>query len=157
MPAAEVKLAITTAAGPPDNKEPPLTETLSHAEMAQLLESSGGLVPLKGKWVEVDAAKLNEALAHWKRVEKNVRAEGISFFEGMRLLSGAKLPATDGRGVEAVGFQISIEPPDQRADTLLRDALLLGERVELMTYLGQFAALQRDANRVISMAWFGMR
>ena len=46
--------------------------------------------------------------------------------------AGAKLPATAGRGVEAVRFQISIEPPDQRADTLLRDALLLGERVELM-------------------------
>ena len=44
----------------------------------------------------------------------------------------AKLPATAGRGVKAVRFQISIEPPDQRADMLLRDALLRGERVELM-------------------------
>ena len=29
-------------------------ETLSRDEITQLLESSGGLVPLKGKWVEVD-------------------------------------------------------------------------------------------------------
>ena len=56
-----------------------------------MLESSGGLIPLKGKWVEVDREKLKEALEHWKNVEKDVRREGISFFEGMRLLSGANL------------------------------------------------------------------
>ncbi len=66
-------------------------ETLSRDEMAQLLESSGGLIQLKGKWVEVDREKLKQALEHWKEVEKDVRREGISFFEGMRLLSGANL------------------------------------------------------------------
>ena len=66
-------------------------ETLSPDEIAQLLESSGGLITLKGKWVEVDQAKLQDALDHWKRVEQEVRHEGISFFEGMRLLSGATL------------------------------------------------------------------
>ena len=70
-------------------------ETLSPDEIAQLLESSGGLVPLKGKWVEVDQEKLKEALEHWKDVEKDVRREGISFFEGMRLLSGANLAKED--------------------------------------------------------------
>jgi hypothetical protein len=65
--------------------------TLSPEEIAQLVEGSGGLVPLKGKWVEVDPEKLKEALTHWKDVEKDVRREGISFFEGMRLLSGANL------------------------------------------------------------------
>ena len=66
-------------------------EALGPDEIARLLESSGGLVPLKGKWVEVDREKLKAALEHWKRVEKDVRREGISFFEGMRLLSGANL------------------------------------------------------------------
>jgi superfamily II DNA or RNA helicase len=70
-------------------------ETLSPDEIAQLLESSGGLVPLKGKWVEVDPEKLKQALEHWKGVEKEVRREGISFFEGMRLLSGANLAKED--------------------------------------------------------------
>jgi superfamily II DNA or RNA helicase len=64
---------------------------LSPEEIAQLVEGSGGLVPLKGKWVEVDPEKLKEALTHWQAVEKDVRGEGISFFEGMRLLSGANL------------------------------------------------------------------
>lgn len=63
-------------------------ETLTAAEQAALLASTGGLVRLRGQWVEVDAEKLAAALAHWKRVEKQARTEGISFHEGMRLLSG---------------------------------------------------------------------
>jgi len=70
-------------------------EPLSPKEIAELLEASGGLVPLKGKWVEVDREKLKEALAHWKSVERDVRREGISFFDGMRLLSGANLGRKD--------------------------------------------------------------
>ena len=66
-------------------------ETLNPSEIAQLLEATGGLVPLKGKWVEVDKEKLQEALAHWQDVERDVRRKGISFYEGMRLLSGARL------------------------------------------------------------------
>src|SRR5581483_2570392 len=66
-------------------------EALTPEEAAQLLEASGGLVPLKGKWVEVDREKLQEALKHWKKVERDVRREGLSFFEGMRLLTGANM------------------------------------------------------------------
>jgi hypothetical protein len=66
-------------------------ESLGPDEVARLLESTGGLIPLKGKWVEVDPEKLKQALEHWKTVERDVRREGISFFEGMRLLSGADL------------------------------------------------------------------
>ncbi len=77
-------------------------ETLNPDEIAQLLEASGGLIPLKGKWVEVDREKLQEALNHWKRVEKDVQREGISFFEGMRLLSGANLTKDEADDHQAV-------------------------------------------------------
>jgi SNF2 family DNA or RNA helicase len=63
----------------------PLTES----ELERLLESVGGLVALKGKWVEVDREKLAEALSHWKKVERDTRESGLSFYDGMRLLSGA--------------------------------------------------------------------
>ncbi len=66
-------------------------ETLSEAEVQELLASVSGLVRLKGKWVEVDRAKLAEALRHWQTVERGVRQDGLSFFEGMRLLAGASL------------------------------------------------------------------
>ena len=64
-------------------------EPLSEDELRQILESSGGLVSLRGKWVEVDRDQLAAALKHWKQVERDARHDGISFFEGMRLLSGA--------------------------------------------------------------------
>ncbi|HSZ56909.1 MAG TPA: DEAD/DEAH box helicase [Tepidisphaeraceae bacterium] len=66
-------------------------EPLSEDELRAMLESSGGLVSLRGKWVEVDRDRLAEALDHWKKVEREARGGGISFFEGMRLLSGAAL------------------------------------------------------------------
>jgi hypothetical protein len=77
-------------------------ETLSQEEIDELLEASGGLVPLRGKWVEVDQEKLKEALAHWKTVEKGVRREGISFYEGMRLLSGANLAGEEAAETQAI-------------------------------------------------------
>ena len=62
-------------------------ETISSAEWRRILASDEPLVLLKGQWVEIDRDKLADVLAHWKAVEKRA-AEGISFFEGMRMLSG---------------------------------------------------------------------
>ncbi|QEH35307.1 ATP-dependent helicase HepA [Aquisphaera giovannonii] len=66
-------------------------EPLSEGELRDILESDGGLVPLKGKWVEVDREKLREALDHWKEVEREAREGGLTFYQGMRLLSGLPL------------------------------------------------------------------
>jgi non-specific serine/threonine protein kinase len=65
----------------------PLTE----AELQKVLASVGGLVRLKGQWVEVDRDKLAEALEHWQAIERRVHEHGLTFFEGMRLLAGATL------------------------------------------------------------------
>ena len=54
-------------------------EPLTKAELDLLLQSVGGLVALKGKWVEVDREKLNEALEHWKQVERDTQESGLSF------------------------------------------------------------------------------
>ncbi len=69
-------------------------EPLTESEIKRLLESVGGLVAIKGKWIEVDREKLAEALDHWKKVERETRDSGLSFYEGMRLLSG--VPAERG-------------------------------------------------------------
>jgi hypothetical protein len=69
-------------------------EPLSDEERRQLLDATESLVFLRGKWVEVDNEQLNEALQHWKQLEKE-HAEGIGFVEGMRLLAGAKVDDTD--------------------------------------------------------------
>src|SRR5262249_13415191 len=72
---------------------------LTESEIQALLASSGGLVSLKGRWVEVDRERLREALDHWKRVERETGADGLTFFEGMRLLSG--VPRASGSADEA--------------------------------------------------------
>jgi superfamily II DNA or RNA helicase len=63
-------------------------EQLTDDEWRLLLQSADGLVQVRGKWVEVDPAKLQDALAHWKKVEAMARHDGLTFFEGMRLITG---------------------------------------------------------------------
>ena len=41
--------------------------------------------------------KLQAALEHWKKVERTAAGDGVSFLEGMRLLSGADLAGTGER------------------------------------------------------------
>ena len=62
-------------------------EPLTKAELKALLESAGGLVLLKGKWVEVDREKLREVMDHWRKVE-DAGAGGVPLLEGLRLLAG---------------------------------------------------------------------
>ncbi len=64
---------------------------LTAAETAALLRSAGGLVLLKGKWVEVDPVRLREALDHWRTAEREARTAGLSFAEAMRLMAGLRL------------------------------------------------------------------
>lgn len=62
---------------------------LTPDEIEEILKSSDGLTLLRGEWVEVDRNKLQQALDHWKQVEREVGNGGISFIQGMRLLAGA--------------------------------------------------------------------
>lgn len=65
--------------------------SLSQRELESILQATDGLVNLKGKWIEVDRQKLTEALEHWKEVESVVQQQGLTFFQGMRLLAGVSL------------------------------------------------------------------
>jgi non-specific serine/threonine protein kinase len=99
-------------------------EPLSEAEKRELLAGTGGLVRLRGQWVEADSEKLAAALAHWQQVERDARSHGISFYEGMRLLAGA---GTVGVRIEEAPEQLQrwsgIEPGEWLRELLgrLRD------------------------------------
>ena len=67
----------------------PNGEALSYQEMHDLVRSSESLVQIRGQWVEVDADKLSNVLDHWKSVENQVRGEGLSFAQGLRMLASA--------------------------------------------------------------------
>lgn len=88
------------------------------------MQPAGGLVQLKGKWVEVDRARLAEALAHWQKVESRVRGGGLSFFEGMRLLAGVPLerdPAAEVAATTQSWSGVSAGPTLTRALERMRD------------------------------------
>lgn len=66
---------------------------LSPEELQQLLAESPGLTLLRGKWVEVDQRRLQEALAHWKAVSEG-HPEGLEMLEAMRMLAGVAMSST---------------------------------------------------------------
>ncbi len=63
---------------------------LTPDEVATLTASGQGLAMIRGQWVEVDGAKLRDALEQWQKVKAEVGDDGLSFIEGMRLLAGAQ-------------------------------------------------------------------
>jgi non-specific serine/threonine protein kinase len=67
-------------------------ESLTKAEIEQLLAASNGLHLVRGRWVEVDRDRLNRMLEGFRAVETAAAQEGLSFGEAMRLLAGAHVP-----------------------------------------------------------------
>jgi non-specific serine/threonine protein kinase len=65
-------------------------ERLTRAELREILNGANGLRLVKGRWVEVDRDKLAAVLDHWKFADEEARS-GLSFYEAMRLLAGAKV------------------------------------------------------------------
>ncbi|MDH4203538.1 MAG: DEAD/DEAH box helicase [Phycisphaerae bacterium] len=64
-------------------------QAITKQELQELLAGNEGLVWFKGQWVEVDRAKLQEAVEHWEKLQRQAKDGEISFIEGMRLLAGA--------------------------------------------------------------------
>ena len=52
-------------------------ESLTESELNAILQSTSGLVLLKGKWVEVDKEKLQQVLDHWKKVQSDAGPDGL--------------------------------------------------------------------------------
>lgn len=66
-------------------------EEITPEEWRAILESTSGLVLLRGKWVEIDREKLADLLAFWKKTRAADFRDGIQLGRAMRLLSGAGL------------------------------------------------------------------
>lgn len=83
-------------------------ESLNQEELDLLYQSNSGLVMLKGQYVEVDQEKLNQALEHWKTIQKK-SGDGLSFIEGMRLLAGASHDLSENEFSETIHEWTAIE------------------------------------------------
>lgn len=95
-------------------------EELTEAEWRELLAAEDGLMLLKGQWVEVDRARLTEALEHWRKLEAQ-HGDGLSFIEGMRLLAGASADLQEaGDEIEAEREWSFVQTGDWLNETLTR-------------------------------------
>ncbi|MGA7928063.1 MAG: DEAD/DEAH box helicase [Candidatus Sulfotelmatobacter sp.] len=68
-------------------------ETLSAAEVRELLAKSDGLALVRGRWVEVDRERLSRMMEYFGQVERTASQSGISLREAMRMLAGADVDA----------------------------------------------------------------
>ena len=93
-------------------------EPLTEDEYRELLAGADGLVLLRGKWVEVDQAKLKQALDHWRLVAEE-HPHGIDFIAGMRMLAGADLSLSESVD-DAVSSWSRITAGDWLRETLER-------------------------------------
>jgi non-specific serine/threonine protein kinase len=95
-------------------------QQLSAEEIEALLQSTNGLVLLRGEWVEVDSAQLREALAHWRQIEQEVGAGGVAFIEGMRLLAGASPDLKESEEIQEHASWVFVEAGERLRETLAR-------------------------------------
>jgi len=70
-------------------------EPLTQAEMSMLLAAAGGLVLLRGMWVEIDRERLGQVLDRLRQAEQLAGEHGLTFAEAMRLLAGAGIGRED--------------------------------------------------------------
>jgi non-specific serine/threonine protein kinase len=71
-------------------------EMLTPTEIKRLLAQSDGLAFIRGKWVEIDHERLSRTLDQFEAIERRAAADGLSFGEAMRLLTGAGISGDAG-------------------------------------------------------------
>lgn len=85
-------------------------EELTETELRLLLASTDHLVLLRGRWVEVDRAKLQHTLDRFRAAETLAAQDGLPFAEAMRLLARAALGKGGPDGAAADWSQVTAGP-----------------------------------------------
>jgi non-specific serine/threonine protein kinase len=70
-------------------------ESLTRAEIRELLAQSDGLALVRGRWIELDRDQLKKALDRFQEVQRAARETGLNFAEAMRLVAGADIEAAN--------------------------------------------------------------
>ena len=86
-------------------------ETLSSAEIEQLLAQSEGLALIRGKWVEIDHERLQRTLAQFEAIERRAVSDGLSFGEAMRLLASFGIAGKEAAGLADVEWGQTVAGP----------------------------------------------
>ena len=86
-------------------------ESLSAAEIKQLLAQSDGLAFIRGKWVEVDHERLSRTLEQFEAIERRAVTDGLSFGEAMRMLAGAGIAGDGAAGQADIDWSQTVAGP----------------------------------------------
>ena len=79
-------------------------ETLTAAEIQELLAKSDGLALVRGRWIELNGEHLKQMMDRFGEAERAARERGLGFGEAMRLVAGADVAATDMPAGDGVGW-----------------------------------------------------
>jgi non-specific serine/threonine protein kinase len=113
-------------------------EPLTEEEVEQLLHSSGGLIRLKGQWVEADPKKLAELLSRWQEARHLAKDGGMTFVQGLRFISGLAEEGLGGVSAADVGasqFTVSGELKQMLEDLRSPSQVALPPLPEALTSL----------------------
>lgn len=95
---------------------------LTDEELQKILNSKGGLIRIKGEWVEAETERIKTLLQQWLSASEVSGRYGMTFFQAMRLLSGAKGLENDRiPTLEEDIFQVNTTPAFSEALSELRD------------------------------------
>ena len=76
-------------------------ETLTPAEVRELLAKSDGLALVRGRWVEVDPKRLSRMMEYFGQAERVAAESGLSLRDALRMIAGADVDADDAAASEA--------------------------------------------------------
>jgi non-specific serine/threonine protein kinase len=92
-------------------------ETLTAAEIRELLAKSDGLALVRGRWVEIDREHLAGMIDRFREIERTAKEHGLAFREAMRLLAGAEVAPGETAEADAIDWS-QVVAGDWLADTL---------------------------------------
>jgi len=70
-------------------------ETLTPAEVRELLAKSDGLALVRGRWVEVDRERLSRMMEYFGGAERVAAESGLSLRDALRMIAGADVDTDD--------------------------------------------------------------
>ena len=76
-------------------------ETLTPAEVRELLAKSDGLALVRGRWVEVDRERLSRMMEYFGEAERVAAESGLSLRDALRMIAGADVDADDSAASQA--------------------------------------------------------
>jgi superfamily II DNA or RNA helicase len=85
-------------------------EPLNEEEVRSLLAGTDGLALLRGQWVEVDRARLKQAMTQFSGAQSLAAREGVSFAEAMRMIAGAAVTQEEADIASAGWAEIAAGP-----------------------------------------------